>query len=189
MYTCVWSVGRLLPPRRALSCRYFMWTSLIADHGGRGCCFSGAPAALTAPRGSDLRNRRSRQLRFLFFRECNKSHASLSLRAATRSRRGNTHDRVVVGASLPPPQQEEIWPMNSRGSGRTYRGIFGSRTPQRPEPGPAFAVSPTSAKFQRSNAQIIGPGSYYPLPASACQDFSSERPLSSFASTIYQRGV
>lgn len=78
--------------------------------------------------------------------------------------------------------------MNSRAGGRTYRGVFGSRTPQRPEPGPPFAVSPHSPKFQRSNAQILGPGSYDPLPASAWQDFSSERPLSSFASTRAQRG-
>lgn len=108
-----------------------------------------------------------------------------------RTRGGGTtrqRESLRVGA-LPPDEQGKSRPMNSRASGRTYRGVFGSRTPQRPEPGPAFAVSPTSTKFQRSNAQIIGPGSYDPLPASAWQDFSSERPLSSFASTRDQRGV
>lgn len=78
--------------------------------------------------------------------------------------------------------------MNSRVSSRTYRGVFNSRTPQRAEPGPAFVVAPGSAAFERSRAQVLGPGSYDPFPSGHFGS-DAERPLSSFASMRPQRGT
>ena len=67
---------------------------------------------------------------------------------------------------------------------RTYEAQFRSSTKQRPS---HANPDPESPSFERSRAQVLGPGTYDPMPPTWI--FEAGRPLSPFASRSAQRGA